>query len=170
MPIAVGGVEFFGDEVDRIIEFDPLTGECLLSLEEVTIYPNSHHVTPRPALSRAVQGIRAELKARLSDLLADGKLVEEQRLRERTLFDLEMMESTGSCKGIENYSRWLTGRQPGEPPPTLFEYLPEDALLIVDESHAALPQIGGMYRGDFQRKAHWLNTAFDCRHALIIGL
>lgn len=145
-------VEFFGDDIDRLVEFDPLTGECLLSLDEIAIYPNSHHVTPRPALSRAVQGIRAELKERLSTLLSEGKLVEEQRLRERTLFDLEMMESTGFCKGIENYSRWLTGRQPGEPPPTLFEYIPEDALLIVDESHAAIPQIGGMYRGDFQRK------------------
>lgn len=145
-------VEFFGDDIDRLVEFDPLTGECLLSLDEVAIYPNSHHVTPRPALSRAVQGIRAELKESLSTLLSEGKLVEEQRLRERTLFDLEMMESTGFCKGIENYSRWLTGRQPGEPPPTLFEYIPEDALLIVDESHAAIPQIGGMYRGDFQRK------------------
>lgn len=145
-------VDLFGDDIDGIYEFDPLTGEKTATLKEVAIYPNSHHVTPRPALSQAVKGIKAELKVRLEELLAEGKLLEEQRLRERTLFDLEMMESTGHCKGIENYSRWLTGRSPGEPPPTLFEYLPEDALLFVDESHVTVPQVGGMYRGDYNRK------------------
>lgn len=153
-------IDLFGDEVDRIVEFDPLTGEVLLSLSEITVYPNSHHVTPRPALSQAVKGISAELKDRLAELMAAGKLLEEQRLRERTVFDLEMMESTGFCKGIENYSRWLTGRHPGEPPPTLFEYLPEDAVLIVDESHVTVPQIGGMYRGDYNRKSTLADYGF----------
>ncbi|NKD55885.1 MULTISPECIES: excinuclease ABC subunit UvrB [unclassified Haematospirillum] len=153
-------IDLFGDEVDRIVEFDPLTGEVLLSLAEMIVYPNSHHVTPRPALSQAAKGIRAELKERLVALSAAGKLLEEQRLRERTLFDLEMLETTGFCKGIENYSRWLTGRNPGEPPPTLFEYLPEDAVLIVDESHVTVPQIGGMYRGDYNRKSTLADYGF----------
>ncbi|NKD77341.1 excinuclease ABC subunit UvrB [Haematospirillum sp. H1815] len=153
-------IDLFGDEVDRIVEFDPLTGEVLLSLAEMTVYPNSHHVTPRPALSQAAKGIRAELKERLKTLSVAGKLLEEQRLRERTLFDLEMLETTGFCKGIENYSRWLTGRNPGEPPPTLFEYLPEDAVLIVDESHVTVPQIGGMYRGDYNRKSTLADYGF----------
>jgi excinuclease ABC subunit B len=145
-------IDFFGDEVEGIYEFDPLTGEKTARMTQVSIYPNSHHVTPRPALSQAVKGIKEELKVRLAELQDQGKLLEEQRLRERTLFDLEMMETTGHCKGIENYSRWLTGRNPGEPPPTLFEYLPEDALLFVDESHVTVPQVGGMFRGDFNRK------------------
>jgi excinuclease ABC subunit B len=122
-------------------------------LLQIDIYPNSHHVTPRPALSQAVKGIKAELKIRLAEFEQQGKLLEAQRLRERTLFDLEMMESTGHCKGIENYSRYLSGRKSGEPPPTLFEYLPEDALLFIDESHVTVPQIGGMFRGDFNRKS-----------------
>lgn len=145
-------IDLFGDEIDSLTEFDPLTGEKMLSFTELTFYPNSHHVTPRPALSQAIKGIKDELKVRLAELIEQGKLLEEQRLRERTLFDLEMLESTGFCKGIENYSRWLTGRSPGEPPPTLFEYLPEDAILIVDESHVTVPQVGGMFRGDFNRK------------------
>lgn len=146
-------ISLFGDEVEEISEFDPLTGERTQALEKIRIYPNSHYVTPRPTLLQAIEGIRVELRERLDELHAGGKLLEAQRLEERTLSDLEMMETTGSCPGIENYSRYLTGRVPGEPPPTLFEYLPEDALLFVDESHVAVPQLGGMYRGDFRRKS-----------------
>ncbi|MBF0095085.1 MAG: excinuclease ABC subunit UvrB [Alphaproteobacteria bacterium] len=146
-------VSLFGDEVESIHEFDPLTGEKVLSLEDITVYPNSHYVTPRPALSQAIKGIKAELKTRLEQFEAEGKPLEVERLQQRTRFDIEMLETTGHCKGIENYSRFLTGRAPGEPPPTLFEYLPEDALLFVDESHVTVPQIGGMYRGDFARKS-----------------
>ena len=139
--------------MESIHEFDPLTGEKTDALKLISVYPSSHYVTPRPALSQAVKGIKAELKNRLNDFNASGKLLEAQRLEQRTMFDLEMIETTGHCKGIENYSRYLTGRKPGEPPPTLFEYIPEDAILFVDESHVAVPQIGGMYRGDFQRKS-----------------
>ena len=146
-------LSLFGDEVESIHEFDPLTGEKTAALKLITVYPSSHYVTPRPALSQAVKGIKTELKERLEGLNAQGKLLEAQRLEQRTVFDLEMMETTGHCKGIENYSRYLTGRKPGEPPPTLFEYIPEDAILFVDESHVAVPQIGGMYRGDFNRKS-----------------
>jgi len=146
-------VELFGDEVDSIVEFDPLTGRKSAALESVKIYANSHYVTPRPTLAQATKGIREELRQRLDSFRADGKLLEAQRLEQRTQFDLEMIEATGSCAGIENYSRWLTGRKPGEPPPTLFEYLPDEALVFVDESHVTVPQIGGMYRGDYRRKA-----------------
>ncbi|MGA9866441.1 MAG: excinuclease ABC subunit UvrB [Acetobacteraceae bacterium] len=146
-------ISLFGDEVEAIREFDPLTGEVMAELDEVTIYANSHYITPRPTLNQAVYQIKHELKERLDELTAEGKLLEVERLNQRTTFDLEMMETTGFCKGIENYSRYLTGRNPGEPPPTLFEYLPEDALLIVDESHVTVPQIGGMFRGDFNRKS-----------------
>jgi len=146
-------LSMFGDEIEGIWEIDPLTGEKVGDLSGITIYPNSHYVTPRPTLMQAIPGIRAELKARLEELTAEGKLLEAQRLGERTTFDLEMLETTGFCSGIENYSRYLTGRNPGEPPPTLFEYLPDDALLIVDESHVTVPQLGGMYRGDFNRKS-----------------
>jgi excinuclease ABC subunit B len=146
-------IELFGDEVDSIVEFDPLTGKKSAVLETVKIYANSHYVTPRPTLAQAAKGIREELRQRLEWLHANGKLLEAQRLEQRTLFDLEMIEATGSCAGIENYSRWLTGRKPGEPPPTLFEYLPDEALVFVDESHVTVPQIGGMYRGDYRRKA-----------------
>ena len=146
-------ISFFGDEVDAIDEFDPLTGERAAGLEEVRIYANSHYVTPRPTLQQAAKHIKVELKQRLEQLNAEGKLLEAQRLEQRTTFDLEMLEATGVCAGIENYSRYLTGRNPGEPPPTLFEYLPDDALLIVDESHVTVPQVGGMYRGDFARKS-----------------
>src|SRR5689334_16960262 len=145
-------VTLFGDEVEGIHEFDPLTGEKTASLQEITVYANSHYVTPRPTLTQAITDIKVELKARLNELTAEGKLLEAERLQQRTTFDIEMMETTGSCKGIENYSRYLTGRNPGEPPPTLFEYLPENALLIVDESHVTVPQLGGMFRGDFNRK------------------
>jgi len=146
-------VVLFGDEIEALEEFDPLTGERTGTLKEISIYANSHYVTPRPTLNQAIIGIKQELKARLDDLVAGGKLLEAERLQQRSTFDLEMMETTGSCKGIENYSRYLSGRRPGEPPPTLFEYLPENALLIVDESHVTVPQIGGMERGDFARKS-----------------
>ncbi|MBI5165336.1 MAG: UvrB/UvrC motif-containing protein, partial [Magnetospirillum sp.] len=134
-------------------EFDPLTGERTCQLTEVVVYPSSHYVTPRPTVTQAMTGIKVELKETLERFNAEGKLLEAQRINERTTFDLEMLETTGHCKSIENYSRYLTGRNPGEPPPTLFEYLPEDALLIVDESHVTVPQIGGMYRGDYNRKS-----------------
>ena len=143
---------FFGDELESISEFDPLTGEKTMALEQVRIYPNSHYVTPRPTLQQAIKGIKIDLKRRLAELRAQNKLLEAQRLEQRTVFDLEMMETAGHCAGIENYSRYLTGRAPGLPPPTLFEYLPDDALLIVDESHVTVPQLGGMYRGDYNRK------------------
>jgi excinuclease ABC subunit B len=146
-------IGLFGDEVEAIAEFDPLTGEKTAEVESITVYPNSHYVTPRPTLIQAIKQIRVDLKARLEELNTGGKLLEAQRLEQRTMFDLEMMETTGSCAGIENYSRYLTGRRPGEPPPTLFEYLPQDALLIVDESHVTVPQLGGMYRGDYARKS-----------------
>ncbi|MGH6771100.1 MAG: excinuclease ABC subunit UvrB [Xanthobacteraceae bacterium] len=146
-------INLFGDEVESIDEFDPLTGQKSDELEFVKIYANSHYVTPRPTLIQAVAGIKAELKWRLDQLNAAGRLLEAQRLEQRTIYDLEMMEATGSCAGIENYSRYLTGRKPGEPPPTLFEYVPDNALVFVDESHVTVPQLGGMYRGDFRRKA-----------------
>ena len=145
-------LSFFGDELESISEFDPLTGKEKLALNEIVVYPASHYVTPRPALSQAIKTIKEELKDRLAFLHDNNMLVEEQRLAQRTRFDLEMMEATGSCKGIENYSRHLTGRKAGEAPPTLFEYLPPDALLFIDESHVTVPQIGAMYKGDFSRK------------------
>jgi excinuclease ABC subunit B len=145
-------LSFFGDELEAIWEIDPLTGDKIATLEEITVYPNSHYVTPRPTLLQAIPGIKAELKERLTQLIAENKLLEAQRLQERTTFDLEMLETTGHCAGIENYSRYLTGRAPGEPPPTLFEYLPSNAMLMVDESHVTVPQIGGMFRGDYNRK------------------
>jgi excinuclease ABC subunit B len=146
-------ITFFGDEVESLAEFDPLTGKKLQDLELIKVYANSHYVTPRPTLLQAVDGIKSELRQRLQELHASGRLVEAQRLEQRTVFDLEMLQATGSCAGIENYSRYLTGRRPGEPPPTLFEYLPDNALVFTDESHVTVPQIGGMYRGDFRRKA-----------------
>jgi excinuclease ABC subunit B len=146
-------ISLFGDEIEAIHEFDPLTGEKTVALDAVTVYANSHYVTPRPTLTQAIVDIRKELRERLDELVAEGKLLEAERLQQRTTFDIEMMETTGSCKGIENYSRYLTGRRPGDPPPTLFEYLPENALLIVDESHVTVPQLGGMFRGDFNRKS-----------------
>ncbi|HEY1604785.1 MAG TPA: excinuclease ABC subunit UvrB [Allosphingosinicella sp.] len=145
-------VNFFGDEIEEIVEFDPLTGKKIAALDYVKIYANSHYVTPGPTLKQAMEAIRHELTERLKELHAEGKLLEAQRLEQRTHFDLEMIAATGSCAGIENYSRFLTGRLPGEPPPTLFEYLPENALLFVDESHQTIPQIGAMARGDHRRK------------------
>jgi excinuclease ABC subunit B len=145
-------VSFFGDEIEEIVEFDPLTGKKVASLASVRIYANSHYVTPGPTLKQATHAIKHELDERLKELIAEGKLLEAQRLEQRTNFDLEMIQATGSCAGIENYSRFLTGRLPGEPPPTLFEYLPENALLFVDESHQTVGQINGMSRGDHRRK------------------
>ena len=146
-------ISLFGDEIDRIDEFDALTGKKTLSLKEVIIYPANHYVTPRPAVSQAIGNIRRELAEQIKEFTQQGKLLEAQRIEQRTRFDLEMLEATGHCKGIENYSRYLTGRAPGEPPPTLFEYLPDDSVLFIDESHVSVPQIGGMYRGDFNRKS-----------------
>ena len=146
-------VSLFGDEIEAIHEFDPLTGERTGELPEIHIYANSHYVTPRPTLTQAIKDIKVELQHRLAEFTAQGKLLEAERLLQRTSFDIEMMETTGSCKSIENYSRYLSGRKTGEPPPTLFEYLPEDALLVVDESHVTVPQIGGMERGDHARKS-----------------
>jgi excinuclease ABC subunit B len=146
-------ISMFGDEIEAITEFDPLTGQKTGDLKSVKIYANSHYVTPRPTLNQAIKSIKEELRHRLAELEKAGRLLEAQRLEQRTRFDLEMLEATGSCAGIENYSRYLTGRAPGEPPPTLFEYIPDNALVFVDESHVTIPQIGGMYRGDFRRKA-----------------
>ncbi len=146
-------VNLFGDAVENIEEFDPLTGHKQDELEFIKIYANSHYVTPRPTLIQAIKAIKSELKWRLDQLNDQGRLLEAQRLEQRTTFDLEMMEATGSCAGIENYSRYLTGRRPGEPPPTLFEYVPDNALVFADESHVTVPQIGGMFKGDFRRKA-----------------
>jgi excinuclease ABC subunit B len=146
-------VHLFGDEIEKIEEMDPLTGAKTDELEFVKIYANSHYVTPRPTLIQAIAGIKHELRQRLDQLNAAGRLLEAQRIEKRTQFDLEMIEATGSCAGIENYSRYLTGRKPGEPPPTLFEYVPDNALVFADESHVTIPQLGGMFRGDFRRKA-----------------
>jgi excinuclease ABC subunit B len=144
---------FFGNLLETIIEFDPLTGAKTDSFEQIRIYANSHYVTPRPTIKQAIIGIKKELRQRLDVLVADGKLLEAQRLEQRTSFDLEMLEATGVCAGIENYSRYLTGRAPGEPPPTLFEFIPDNAIVFADESHVSVPQISGMYKGDFRRKA-----------------
>ena len=146
-------VSLFGEEVESITEFDPLTGKKTADLPSVKIYANSHYVTPRPTLKQAIDHIKVELDERLRWMTDAGKLLEAQRLEQRTKFDLEMMEATGSCAGIENYSRYLTGRLPGEPPPTLFEYIPHNALLFTDESHQTIPQIGAMYKGDYRRKS-----------------
>ena len=145
-------LSFFGEELESITEFDPLTGHKTDSFEKVRIYANSHYVTPRPTMQQAIKGIKTELRQRLDQLVGEGKLLEAQRLEQRTNFDLEMLEATGVCNGIENYSRYLTGRAPGEPPPTLFEYIPDNAIVFADESHVTVPQIGGMYRGDYRRK------------------
>ena len=145
-------LSFFGDEIESISEMDVLTGEKFAKLEEIRVFANSHYVTPGPTIQQAIKKIQAELVVRVNELEELGKLLEAQRLSQRTKFDVEMMQATGSCASIENYSRYLTGRAPGEPPPTLFEYLPKDAMLFVDESHVSVPQIGGMYKGDRARK------------------
>ena len=159
-------LEFFGDEIDAIREFDPLTGRTVRSLTEVAIYPGSHYVTDRATLERAVQSIKEELRARLEELRAAGLLVEAQRLEERTRLDLEMLQELGYCPGIENYSRHLTGRRPGEPPPTLLEYFPDDFLLFIDESHITIPQLRGMFRGDRSRKETLVRYGFRLPSAL----
>ena len=145
-------ISLFGDELETINEFDPLTGKKTEALSNIKIYANSHYVTPRPTLQNAIKQIRKDLEVRIPEFKKDNKLIEAQRIEERTRFDLEMIEATGSCPGIENYSRYLSGRKPGEPPPTLFEYLPENSLLFVDESHVTVPQLNGMYKGDRTRK------------------
>nr|WP_246715123.1 excinuclease ABC subunit UvrB [Aestuariivirga litoralis] len=146
-------ISLFGDEIESISEFDPLTGQKKAELEQVKVYSNSHYVTPKPTLEQAVMRIKNDLQIRLAEFNTAGRILEAQRLEQRTMFDIEMMMATGSCAGIENYSRYLTGRKPGEPPPTLFEYLPDNAIVFTDESHVTVPQIGGMFKGDFNRKA-----------------
>ncbi|NKB29769.1 MAG: excinuclease ABC subunit UvrB [Rhodobacteraceae bacterium] len=145
-------LSFFGEELESITEFDPLTGEKTDTFEKIRVYANSHYVTPKSTMQQAIKSIKAELKTRLAQLVDEGKLLEAQRLEQRTNFDLEMLEATGVCNGIENYSRYLTGRAPGEPPPTLFEFIPDNAIVFADESHVSVPQIGGMYKGDYRRK------------------
>ena len=145
-------LSFFGEELEAITEFDPLTGQKTGSFERIRVYANSHYVTPKPTMNQAVIQIKKELRQRLDQLVGEGKLLEAQRLEQRTNFDIEMLEATGVCNGIENYSRYLTGRVPGEPPPTLFEFIPDNAIVFADESHVSVPQIGGMYRGDYRRK------------------
>ena len=145
-------VSFFGNEIELIYEFDPLTGEKIQEIKKIKVFANSHYVTPKPTLRNAIKEIKKDLKIRLDEFYSDNRILEAQRLEQRTVFDLEMMEATGSCTGIENYSRYLSSRKPGEPPPTLFEYLPENSLLIVDESHVTIPQLGAMYKGDASRK------------------
>lgn len=153
-------LSFFDDELEEVTEIDPLTGQKKNQLASITVYPNSHYVTPKPTLNQAIKKIQVDLEKRLGEFEAQGKLLEAQRLRERTTFDLEMMQATGMCAGIENYSRYLTGRLPGEPPPTLFEYLPKDSLLVVDESHVSVPQLQGMYQGDRARKVNLSEFGF----------
>ena len=153
-------LSFFGEELETIVEFDPLTGEKTDKFERIRIYANSHYVTPRPTMQQAVIKIKKELRVRLDQLVGDGKLLEAQRLEQRTNFDLEMLEATGVCNGIENYSRYLTGRAPGEPPPTLFEFIPDNAIVFADESHVSVPQIGGMYKGDYRRKFNLAEHGF----------
>jgi excinuclease ABC subunit B len=159
-------VEFFGDVVDTITEIDPLRGTVLRKLNKVPIYPNSHYVTGKERLKRAIKAIQEELKQRVDTLLSQKKLVEEQRIRERTTFDLEMMGEMGYCTGIENYSRHLDGRKPGEPPAVLFDYFPPDFLLFIDESHITIPQLNGMYRGDRSRKGTLVEFGFRLPSAL----
>ncbi|TDQ66920.1 excinuclease ABC subunit B [Maritalea mobilis] len=159
-------VTLWGDEIEEIVEFDPLTGKKAAKLKHIRLYANSHYVTPRPTLTQAIKHIKTELQGRLQELNGAGRFLEAQRLEQRTLFDLEMMEATGSCAGIENYSRYLTGRKPGEPPPTLFEYLPDNAMLFVDESHVTIGQLGAMYRGDFRRKATLAEYGFRLPSAM----
>tara|TARA_B100001250_G_scaffold109236_1_gene92239 strand:- start:290 stop:2425 length:2136 start_codon:yes stop_codon:yes gene_type:complete len=146
-------ISLWGNEIESIGEYDPLTGKKEGELEKIKLYANSHYVTPRPTINQAIRKIKKDLKIRLSELENSNRLLEKQRLEQRTNFDLEMMEVTGICAGIENYSRYLTGRKPGEPPPTLFEYLPKDSIVFIDESHVTVPQLGGMYKGDFSRKS-----------------
>ena len=159
-------IELFDDEIENLSHFDPLTGEIVRRVPRLTIYPKSHYVTPRERVLEAIEAIKEELVEHLAALRATNKLVEAQRLEQRTRFDVEMMTEIGHCKGIENYSRFLSGRLPGEPPPTLFDYLPPDALLFIDESHVTVPQLGGMYRGDRSRKETLVEYGFRLPSAL----
>jgi len=159
-------VEMFDDEIEKLSIFDPLTGELINRLQKLTVYPKSHYVTPQETVRNAIDDIKAELKTRLDFLYKNNKLVEAQRLEQRTKFDLEMMQEMGYCTGIENYSRYLSGRAEGDPPPTFFDYLPDDALLVIDESHASVPQIGAMYKGDRSRKENLVNYGFRLPSAL----
>jgi excinuclease ABC subunit B len=159
-------VEYFGDEIERITRFDVLRGESLIEVDRLALYPKTHYVTPKSRLERAVETIADELRERLDELEAQGKLLERQRLEQRTRFDLEMLKEIGYCHGIENYSRHLSGRAPGEPPPTLFDYFPEDFLLVVDESHQSIPQVRGMYHGDRSRKSTLVDFGFRLPSAL----
>jgi len=156
-------VEFFGDEVESISEVDPLRGRILRGIDRYSVYPGSHYVTPRQLMQRAIEGIRVELRERLDFFDKAGRFVEKQRLGQRTMYDLEMLEQMGFVQGIENYSRHLSGRSPGDPPPTLIDYFPEDFLLIIDESHQTVPQVGAMYRGDRSRKETLVDYGFPCR-------
>jgi excinuclease ABC subunit B len=153
-------ISFFSDTVEEIHEFDPLTGKIYSNYEEINIFPNSHYVTPKPSLEKAIKAIKEELIDRIDYFIKNKKLIEAQRIEQRTKFDIEMMVATGSCSGIENYSRHLTGRLEGEPPPTLFEYLPNDSIVFIDESHVTIPQIGGMYKGDRSRKSNLSEYGF----------
>src|SRR6202171_445989 len=159
-------MELFGDEVDALTSFDPLTGKTIRRHDKIAVYPKSHFVAPRDRTKRAVETIKEELGCDRSALEAEGKLLEAQRLHQRTMFDLEMIREIGYCHGIENYARHLTGRAPGEPPPTLLDYLPKDALFIVDESHQTVPQIRGMYHGDRSRKEVLVAYGFPLASAL----
>jgi hypothetical protein len=156
-------VQFFDEEVESLAFFDPLTGEVLRKVPRLTVFPSTHYVTPRERLLAAIEEIKVELRARLAELRAANKLLEAQRLEQRTLFDLEMITELGYCAGIENYSRYLSGRAPGEPPPCLFDYLPRNSLLVIDESHVTIPQLQGMYRGDRSRKETLVEYGSGCR-------
>ncbi len=153
-------MSFFGNEIESISEFDPLTGEVFHDIEEITIFANSHYITPKPTLDTAIKQIKVDLKNRLEFFHNENKLLEAQRLEQRTMFDLEMINTTGTCAGIENYSRYLSGRQEGQPPPTLFEYMPENAIVFIDESHVTIPQLGAMYKGDLSRKENLSEYGF----------
>ena len=153
-------IDLFGDEIDKIIEFDPLTGQKIKNLKEIKIYANSHYIAEKPTIHQAIKSIRKDLKNRIVEFKDNNKLIEAQRIEERTNFDLEMIEISGTCSGIENYSRYITGRKPGNAPPTLFEYLPNNTILFVDESHVTIPQLNGMYKGDFSRKSNLSEFGF----------
>ena len=153
-------MSFFGNEIESISEFDPLTGEVFNDIEEITIFANSHYITPKPTLDTAIKQIKVDLKNRLEFFNNENKLLEAQRLEQRTIFDLEMINTTGTCAGIETYSRYLSGRKEGQPPPTLFEYMPENAIVFIDESHVTIPQLGAMYKGDLSRKENLSEYGF----------
>ena len=163
-------IELFGDEIDRILELDPITGEVLSEPESIAIYPASHYITPEEKLKRAIASIEEELEARLRELRAENKLLEAQRLEQRTRYDLEMLKEVGYCQGIENYSRHLSGRAPGETPTTLLDYFPKDYLMMIDESHQTIPQIGAMYHGDRSRKETLVDFGFRLPSASTTGL